>query len=74
VLGQVAMVLITAYKLTPTEEEEVVKRSGADELVYKPLPKFGDLQALLDETIARRRAIQAEAASSSSRSRSTDAD
>jgi CheY-like chemotaxis protein len=63
-LGEVAMVLTTAYKLTPDEEKAVIKKSGADRLVYKPLPKFGQLQALLESTIGERRAKTAAASSS----------
>lgn len=55
-LGNVAVVLITAYKLTPEEEKAVVKKAGADRLVYKPLPRFQELQKLLEEIIAQRRA------------------
>jgi CheY-like chemotaxis protein len=65
-LGEVAMVLTTAYKLTPDEEKAVIKKSGADRLVYKPLPKFGQLQALLEGTIGERRAKTAAASSDGS--------
>jgi CheY-like chemotaxis protein len=56
VLGDVAIVLTTAYKLTPEEEAAVMKQASADRLIYKPLPKFAELQKLLEETIAQRRA------------------
>jgi CheY-like chemotaxis protein len=65
VLGQVAIVLTTAYKLNPDEERAVVQQAGADRLVYKPLPKFGELQTLLEDTIAKRRATQSASAPSS---------
>ena len=55
-LSDVAMVLTTAYKLTPEEEKAILIKSGADKLVYKPLPKFGELQSLLEGTIGERRA------------------
>jgi CheY-like chemotaxis protein len=55
VLGNVAIVLITAYKLTPAEEEAVKKTAGADKLLYKPLPKISELQHLLEDLIAMRR-------------------
>lgn len=54
-LGNMAIVFITAYKLTPDEEARVMKRAGADRLVYKPLPKFNELQKLLEEILAQRR-------------------
>lgn len=59
-LGEVAIVLTTAYKLTPEEEKGVRAQAGADRLIYKPLPKFADLQKLLEDTIAERRAKQEE--------------
>src|SRR5690606_20763488 len=36
VLGQISIVLTTAYKLTVDEEVEVIARAGADKLLYKP--------------------------------------
>jgi CheY-like chemotaxis protein len=56
VLGQVSIVLTTAYKLTPEEEKRVIAQAGADRLIYKPLPKFNELQKILEEVIAARRA------------------
>ena len=38
-LGNIASVLITAFKLTADEEKAIVKQAGADRLVYKPLPR-----------------------------------
>lgn len=55
VLGEIAIVLTTAYKLTPDEEKGVIKQAGADRLIYKPLPKFGELQGILEDTIGKRR-------------------
>lgn len=55
ILGQVAIVFITAYKLSRDEEEAVMAQSQADKLIYKPLPKFDQLQQQLEEVIAQRR-------------------
>lgn len=55
VLGNIAIILITAYKLTPAEEDAMKKKAGADKLLYKPLPKISELQHLLEELIAQRR-------------------
>jgi CheY-like chemotaxis protein len=54
-LGGVAIVLTTAYRLTPPEEQAVIRQAGADQLVYKPLPKFHELKHLLETVIAARR-------------------
>lgn len=56
ILGDLAIVLTTAYKLKPDEERTVIQQAGADRLVYKPLPKFSELQGLLEDVIAKRRA------------------
>ncbi|MEM6530515.1 MAG: response regulator [Chloroflexota bacterium] len=56
VLGEVAIVMSTAYKLSPEEEQEVIKQAGADKLMYKPMPRFDELQRILEEVIAQRRA------------------
>ncbi len=55
ILGQMAIVLITAFKLTPDEEQAVIKLAGADKLIYKPLPRFNELQTILEAVIAKRR-------------------
>jgi CheY-like chemotaxis protein len=43
------IVLVTAYKLTPTQEKEVMELSGADELLYKPIPRFDQFRKLIDD-------------------------
>lgn len=53
-LGQVAIVLITAYRLTPEEEEQVQARAQADALMYKPLPQMEELRRRLAEIIGKR--------------------
>lgn len=61
-LGHMAIVLITAWKLSAEEERAIIARSGADKLIYKPLPKFDELQTVLENIIVDRRARQANAA------------
>jgi CheY-like chemotaxis protein len=56
VLGHMAIVLTTAYKLTSEQEKDVMKLAGADQLIYKPLPKFNELQRFLENVIHQRRA------------------
>ncbi|MEL6151862.1 MAG: response regulator [Chloroflexota bacterium] len=55
-LGDIAIVMSTAYKLSPDEEQKVITQAGADKLMYKPMPRFDELQRILEEVIARRRA------------------
>jgi len=59
ILGNVAIVLTTAYKLSPDEQDEAMKRSGADKWLPKPLPKFNELQGVLEAVIAQRRSMAA---------------
>jgi CheY-like chemotaxis protein len=54
-LGEIAIVLSTAYKLNTEEEARVVALAGADDLMYKPLPKFNELQQKLETVIAARK-------------------
>ena len=55
-LSRMAVVLITAYKLTVDEEKAVIGQAGADRLLYKPLPKFNELKNILEAAITERRA------------------
>jgi len=55
-LSRMAIVLITAYKLTVDEEKEIIEKAGADRLLYKPLPKFNELKKTLETAISERRA------------------
>ncbi len=55
VLGNIAIVMSTAYKLSPDEEREIIAQAGADKLMYKPMPRFDELQRILEAVIAQRR-------------------
>lgn len=55
VLGEVAIVLTTAYKLSSEEQEEAMSKSQGDLWLPKPLPKFNELQGILEKVIAERR-------------------
>jgi CheY-like chemotaxis protein len=60
ILGEIAIVLNTAYKLNEEEKAKIMEQAQADELMYKPLPKFNELQLKLESVIAARRAKAAE--------------
>jgi len=62
-LGQIAIVLITAYRLSADEEEHVKSVAQADMLMYKPLPPMPELRKTLDQIIAKRRLQKAAMAS-----------
>ena len=55
ILGNMAIVLITAYRLSPEEEVEVLERAQADLLMYKPLPAMLILRQKMDGVIAKHR-------------------
>jgi CheY-like chemotaxis protein len=52
VLKDIAIVLTTAYHLTPEEEEGILKKAGTKHLVYKPLPDPIEFQSILRRAIA----------------------
>lgn len=54
ILGNIAICMITAHKFSPTDEKEIMKESGADLLLYKPLPKLQELDNILRGLIAQR--------------------
>ncbi len=56
-LGRIAVVMITAYRLSPEEEEQVKARAQADTLMYKPLPAMPELRKILDKIITQRKAV-----------------
>lgn len=58
-LNDMAIVLITAYRLSPGEEQEIRQRAGADLLLYKPLPDLRELRVQLEATIRKRRKARA---------------
>lgn len=55
-LGEITIVLTTAYTMGRGEEIAVILRADADKLVYKPLPGFADFRAILESTLSERRA------------------
>lgn len=57
-LQHVAIVLITAYRLSSEEERGVIEQAGADRLMYKPLPAMPELRAILDEVVDKRRKLR----------------
>jgi CheY-like chemotaxis protein len=46
-LGKTRVILITAYRLSQNEENAIIKRAGAEFLLYKPLPSFKELERIL---------------------------
>jgi CheY-like chemotaxis protein len=57
-LGNIAIVMITAYRLSPDDERKVIAQAQADTLLYKPLPVMPELHKLLDGIIAKRKLMK----------------
>lgn len=55
VLGQIAIVLTTANKPSLEDQETYMLQASADKWLPKPLPKFNELQKVLESVIAQRR-------------------
>jgi CheY-like chemotaxis protein len=55
VLSRAAIVLMTAYHLTPNEEKDVVAQATANNLMYKPLPAPAEFRKILEDAIAHNR-------------------
>jgi CheY-like chemotaxis protein len=55
ILSNIAIVLTTAYRMPLEEQEDAMQRTQADKWLPKPLPKFNELQGILESVIAQRR-------------------
>jgi CheY-like chemotaxis protein len=53
-LAEIAIVLITAYRLSPDEEERTMTMAQADALIYKPMPGIRELRKVLEEIVAEK--------------------
>lgn len=53
-MKDMAIVMMTAYRLRREEAEEVLALSGADKILYKPLPRKKELYAILKDVIRSR--------------------
>lgn len=66
ILHDIAIVLMTAFYLTPDEEREAIALCQADLLLHKPLPGIHELRQMMDQVLARRKAARVEAPVASS--------
>lgn len=56
VLKNIAIVLVTAFHLSPADEQKAIEKAQADDLLYKPLPTPQAFRAALQKAIAKRQA------------------
>lgn len=57
ILGNMAICMITAYKFSEDDKQAIMKESGADMLLYKPLPKLQELDIILRDLVSQREKI-----------------
>lgn len=55
-MHNMAIVLMTAWRLSKKQERMVFRVSGCDLLLYKPLPKMSELRTMFDRLLAPREA------------------
>jgi CheY-like chemotaxis protein len=53
-LGNIPIVLMTAYELAGDDEQAYCNYAGADRLIYKPLPPMDELVELIQQMITER--------------------
>lgn len=54
VLHDIPVVLMTAYRLSYREERMALRRSGADYILYKPLPNHRELRDIFNQIMTQR--------------------
>jgi CheY-like chemotaxis protein len=50
-ISDIPIVLMTAFVLSEDERQDMMRKSGVDKMINKPLPEFGELKTLLHEVI-----------------------
>ena len=53
-LGNVVIVLMTAYRLSEKEYKQIMLQSGADLFLYKPLPPIKEFNNMMQELLLKR--------------------
>lgn len=53
-MSNIPIVLMTAFVLTEDERDAMMRQSGADKLIHKPLPEFTELKNILHSVIEQR--------------------
>ncbi len=56
-LHNIGVILMTAYELGGTDAADYLQASGADQLIYKPLPPMDDLLDLVAQVVSARQAL-----------------
>lgn len=53
-INNIGIAMMTAYELGQTDEQTVIRISGADRILYKPLPPMPELLEVIEEVIKER--------------------
>lgn len=53
-LRNIPIVMMTAYRMSYKDEQIVMRRSGADKILYKPLPNHRELRTIFNELMVQR--------------------
>lgn len=53
-LGNMVIVLMTAYRLSRPDEKAILEQAKADLLLYKPLPALNEFYSLMQNALQRR--------------------
>jgi len=53
-MEEIPIVLMTAFVLTEEERQSMMRDSGVDKVINKPLPEFGELKDLLHDVIDKK--------------------
>lgn len=59
-LKDIPILLMTAFSLTDTERQTMMKEDGVDHIINKPLPDMIQFKAVLDEWYEKKRAKKSE--------------
>lgn len=50
-IANIPIVLMTAFVLSEDERQDMMRKTGVDKMINKPLPEFGELKKLLHDVI-----------------------
>jgi len=53
-IADIPIVLMTAFVLSEEERQDMMRKSGVDSVINKPLPEFGELRTLLQDVIDKK--------------------
>lgn len=55
VLGKIPIILMTAFQLSESQQNDFRHRDGVDRIIFKPLPDFDKFHGIIQDVIAERK-------------------